>query len=121
MATKTNKRRGAMLPMLPVLPRHRAFAASALLALLFAAAPAAHGQDRFNAGISDQTLYVGSSFSITLPPFQTGKLNLSYSIVEALPEGLSFSPSDRVLSGTPAATSTRTAYTYRAYIGETYQ
>ncbi len=50
--------------------------------------------------------------TLTLPEATGGNGGLSYSIAEALPAGLTFTPSSRQLSGTPAAVQTATDYTY---------
>ena len=51
--------------------------------------------------------------SLTLPEATGGNGTLTYSISPALPAGLSFNTTTRVLSGTPDATQGETTYTYR--------
>ena len=63
--------------------------------------------------IDDITLLTyDRSFSVTLPEASGGSAPLSYSLTGALPTGLSFNTSSRVLSGYPTATSTAVTYTY---------
>ena len=50
--------------------------------------------------------------SVTLPAATGGNGTLSYSISPALPAGLTFTASTRVLSGTPTGTSASATYTY---------
>ncbi len=50
--------------------------------------------------------------ALTLPEATGGNGTLSYSIVETLPAGLTFTESSRQLSGTPTAVQTATDYTY---------
>ena len=49
---------------------------------------------------------------LTLPAADGGDAPLTYAISPALPEGLSFNPATRMLSGTPTALSPGTTYTY---------
>ncbi len=91
------------------------FAVGLILALL--TAPQAAQADGGWAGKvpPDQTLRVGSAFSLTLPIVTNTSANITYSIAETLPNGLSFNASSRVLSGTPTTEQTQTEYTYRGY------
>ena len=52
--------------------------------------------------------------NLTLPEASRGDGELIYSLTPALPEGLSFDPKTRVLSGTPTTPMDRTEYTYAA-------
>ena len=52
--------------------------------------------------------------SLTLPEASGGDGALSYSVTPALPQGLSFNPTTRVLSGTPTEVSDRTEFSYEA-------
>ena len=66
-----------------------------------------------DASIADQNLTQDSAMTaVTLPAATGGNGALSYSISPALPAGLSFVASTRVLSGTPTAASASTDYTY---------
>ena len=63
--------------------------------------------------ISNQSWIQNSAItSMTLPSATGGNGTLSYSLSPALPTGLSFTASTRVLSGTPSGTSASTTYTY---------
>ena len=65
--------------------------------------------------VADQDYTRGESIGrVTLPQATGGDGALSYSLVPALPPGLHFDPSTRILSGTPAATQAAILYTYTA-------
>ena len=65
------------------------------------------------AAIADQSLIRNSAMtSVTLPVATGGNGTLTYSLSPALPTGLSFTLSTRVLSGTPSVTKASTTYTY---------
>ena len=65
--------------------------------------------------IADQSYMENAPItSITLPPATGGDAPLTYSLNPALPEGLTFNSSTRVLSGTPTETSQARTYTYMA-------
>ena len=51
---------------------------------------------------------------LTLPAASGGDGALSYSVRPALPQGLNFNPTTRILSGTPTAVLDRTEFTYAA-------
>ncbi len=66
-----------------------------------------------NASIANQSLIQNSAMtSVTLPEATGGNGALSYSLSPALPSGLNFNTSTRVLSGTPTAAQGETTYTY---------
>ena len=72
-----------------------------------------------SASIADLSLTQDTAMdAVTLPAASGGDGTLSYAISPALPAGLSFSASTRVLSGTPTETSARTAYTYTVSDGD---
>ena len=56
--------------------------------------------------------------SLTLPAATGGNGALSYALTPALPTGLTFTASTRVLSGTPTATQSATTYTYTVTDGD---
>ena len=63
--------------------------------------------------ISDITATIGQAItSVTLPVATGGDAPLTYSLSPALPNGLDFNASTRVLSGTPLAAAGATTYTY---------
>ena len=65
--------------------------------------------------ISDRTYTRGEAITgVTLPAATGGAGTLTYTLTPALPAGLSFDASTRVLSGTPTAGSTARMYTYTA-------
>ena len=64
-------------------------------------------------GITDKELTVGIPFSEVLPAAVGGVGPLTYSIVQPLPLGLTFTASSRLLSGIPTVPSGRTVITYR--------
>ena len=65
--------------------------------------------------VADQGYRVGTPVAdLTLPEATGDDAPLSYSISPALPEGLTFEPSTRVLSGTPTVAQGTTIYTYTA-------
>ena len=66
------------------------------------------------ASLAAQTYVVGNAIDpLTLPVATDGNGALSYRIVETLPQGLSFNPDTRVLSGTPDTAQSAVPYTYR--------
>ena len=99
-----------------------------LLAFLLAFPQAARAIN-FLSTVADQTFYVGTPVSITLPQIDPNSgpgsalcrhRNTTYSISPALPQGLSFAggrgnraSTTLILSGTPQAVSPTTEYTYR--------
>ena len=69
--------------------------------------------------IANQSLIQNSAMtSVTLPAATGGNGTLSYSISPALPAGLTFTASTRVLSGTPTGTSASATYTYTVTDGD---
>ncbi len=95
------------------------------LALLLAAAPPAWANSL--PSISDQTFTTGTAVSLTLPEVTwtsntciTNQNLTEYSILETLPQGLSFTASTRVLSGTPTTAAAQATFTYRAYCPGAY-
>ena len=62
--------------------------------------------------IADQTWAAGVPQALTLPPAPGGSGSKTYTLMPALPSGLSFS--GRVLSGTPSMATAAAAYTYTA-------
>ena len=65
-------------------------------------------------GIDELTLTQHRSFdAVTLPAAAGGNGILSYAVTPALPEGLSFDGSTRVLSGIPTVTQGKSWYTYQ--------
>ncbi len=65
--------------------------------------------------IDDQEYIAVSQITpVTLPVATGGNPPLTYSIAPVLPTGLNFNANTRVLSGTPAAATSETEYTYRA-------
>ena len=63
--------------------------------------------------VSNQRYTVGAAIpALTLPAATGGNGTLTYSLTPALPEGLSFDPASRVLSGTPTTSQAATSYTY---------
>ena len=69
--------------------------------------------------IANQSLTQNSAMtSLTLPAATGGNGTLSYAITPALPTGLTFTASTRVLSGTPTGTSASATYTYTVSDGD---
>ena len=72
-----------------------------------------------NASIANQSLTQNSAMTVvTLPSATGGNGTLSYAITPALPAGLTFNASSRVLSGTPTGTSVSATYTYTVSDGD---
>ncbi len=68
-----------------------------------------------DATIADQTWVRGEALvALTLPAASGGDGGLTYALTPAPPAGVSFSAATRVLSGTPAALQSATAYSYTA-------
>ena len=67
--------------------------------------------------IEDQIFTVGTEVDLTLPVATGGNNGITYSLT-APPTGLTFTPSTRALSGTPAAAFAATPLTYRAIDGD---
>lgn len=65
-----------------------------------------------SATIRDSSVTVNQALHATLPAATGGDGTLTYSLSPALPTGLSFNRSSRVLSGTPTGPQGRTRYTY---------
>ncbi len=65
-----------------------------------------------DASIANLSLTQNSAMTVTLPAATGGNGTLSYSISPALPTGLRFNTTTRVLSGTPTGTSASVEYTY---------
>ncbi len=69
----------------------------------------------FPASVDDFTFIQGQDIGAqTLPEAAGGAGGFTYTLSPDLPEGLSFDPASRVISGAPAATSESAAYTYTA-------
>ena len=64
--------------------------------------------------VPDQTWVLGEKATVTLPAASGGAGPLTYALTPAPPDGVAFSPSTRVLSGTPTALQAATAYIYTA-------
>ena len=72
-----------------------------------------------NASIANQSLTQNTAISdLTLPAATGGNGTLSYSLSPALPAGLTFTASTRVLSGTPSASAASATYTYTVSDGD---
>lgn len=67
-----------------------------------------------DASVDPQRLRVGSPFELSLPRATGGDGELAYSLVPALPAGLSFSPVWLTVSGTPTGAAAETTYTLTA-------
>ncbi len=82
--------------------------------LTFGITIAANEVPSFSDTIDDQEYIAGTATNlpVTLPEAAGGNAPLTYSITPALPTGLDFDSNTRVISGTPAAAASRTAYTY---------
>ena len=76
----------------------------------------ADGQPSFGQdSIADRVYFTGNAITDeTLPAAIGGDGATTYSLTPALPDGLTFNVSTRLLSGTPTAPSTQTTYTYTA-------
>ena len=69
----------------------------------------------FSTTIADQSYTVNTAIdTLTLPAATGGDANttLTYTLTPTLPTGLTFSATDRTITGTPSATSAETEYTY---------
>ncbi len=72
-----------------------------------------------NASIANQSLTQNTAMTdLTLPAATGGNGTLSYSLSPALPAGLTFTASTRVLSGTPSASAASATYTYTVSDGD---
>ncbi len=82
--------------------------------LTFGITISADVEPSFSDTIDDQEYIAGTATNlpVTLPAATGGNGELRYSITPGLPTGLSFDINTRVISGTPAAAESRTAYTY---------
>ena len=70
--------------------------------------------------IPDQTYAVNTAIStLTLPPATGGNGTLTYSLAPALPDGLSFDPGNRQITGTPTTAQAATRYTYKVVDSDT--
>ena len=70
--------------------------------------------------IDDQTWPIGRAIQpLTLPAAAGGLLPLTYTLRPALPDGVSFDPSTRRISGAPTVAQTATTYTYTATDSDT--
>lgn len=68
-----------------------------------------------NAAVPSQLYHVGTPIAaLTFPAAQGGDGRLTYSLEPALPDGLTFAPGQRRLSGTPSAEAPRAGYTFAA-------
>ena len=65
-----------------------------------------------DATIADQGYVQGTAVNITLPAATGGAAPLTYSLLAALPSGLSFDAAARTISGTPDTLAASTEYTY---------
>ena len=106
-----------------------------LLISLLAVPQGARADASFLSTVSDQTFYVGTAVSVTLPQVEHGSQSFNcpshnqttYSISPALPQGLSFaggvgldSSTTLILSGTPTEVTAQTEYTYTGNDGGCY-
>ena len=67
-----------------------------------------------------QTYTVNTAIdTLTLPPATDGNGTLTYSLAPALPNGLSFDPGNRQITGTPTAVQAATPYTYKVVDSDT--
>ena len=67
-----------------------------------------------------QTYAVNTAIStLTLPPATGGNGTLTYSLAPALPNGLSFDPGNRQITGTPTTAQAATPYTYKVVDSDT--
>ena len=87
--------------------------------------PACTGAPTFgDRTIADQAFAIGTPIAgLALPAAEGGDGVLTYALTPALPRGLDFDASTRVLTGTPTTTRTATVYTYTARdtVGDTAQ
>ena len=63
--------------------------------------------------VADQSWLKDIEVALTLPAASGGDTPLTYSLGGSLPNGMSFSTSTRVLSGTPSGTQSAATYTYK--------
>ena len=81
--------------------------------------PTAQGPSFGTATVADRNWRQGEAIGAVALPAATGGVGaLTYALTPALPSGLRFAPSTRVLSGTPTAALPRTVFTLRATDGE---
>ena len=67
-----------------------------------------------------QTYAVNTAIStLTLPPATGGNGTLTYSLAPTLPNGLSFDPGNRQITGTPTTAQAATLYTYKVVDSDT--
>ena len=67
-----------------------------------------------------QTYAVNTAIgTLTLPPATSGNDTLTYSLAPALPDGLSFDPGNRQITGTPTTAQAATPYTYKVVDSDT--
>ena len=67
-----------------------------------------------------QTYAVNTAIgTLTLPPATSGNDTLTYSLAPALPDGLSFDPGNRQITGTPTTAQADTPYTYKVVDSDT--
>ncbi|MCG8471684.1 MAG: putative Ig domain-containing protein [Desulfobacterales bacterium] len=64
--------------------------------------------------VSDQSFSAYERVQLALPQVTRGKNPITYTLTPSLPEGLSFNPETRTLSGTPSQSRTKTTYTLTA-------
>ena len=70
--------------------------------------------------IPDQTYAVNTAIvTLTLPPAIGGNGTLTYSLAPAPPDGLSFDPDNRQITGTPTTAQAATPYTYKVVDSDT--
>lgn len=84
------------------------------------APPAPDTAPRFGTATIEDVAYVidKAIMNLTLPAAEGGDGVLSYALTPDLPSGLTFTASDRVISGTPSEVSAKTEYTYRVTDGD---
>ena len=81
--------------------------------------PTAQGPSFGTATVADRNWRRGEAIGAAALPAATGGVGaLTYALTPALPSGLRFAPSTRVLSGTPTVAFPRTVFTLRATDGE---
>ena len=67
-----------------------------------------------------QTYAVNTAIgTLTLPPATSGNDTLTYTLAPALPDGLSFDPGNRQITGTPTTAQAATPYTYKVVDSDT--
>ncbi len=71
-----------------------------------------------DASIASQTWTVGTSVNLTLPAATGGNGTVSYTLIPALPAGVTLDASTRTLIGVPTAVAIETPYTWRAADGD---